>query len=498
MKLKLKPIHDQVIVLFGATSGIGLETAMYMVEKDAKVAIIGRSQEGLNEAVIRIREHANASMLARQRSTNGSHYETFGSIAGQAASEAMGESSMTTEMVEEQVIAIEADVTNWEQVRSAAEQVMQRLGRIDTWVNLAAVSEWALFEDTSPDEFHRIIEVNLVGQAYGAMAVMPYMKQQEGGSLIFVSSIAGKMPIPYQSAYNASKHGIVGLVETLRQEVIHTGLPINVTAIIPASINTPLFSKARTKLGVEPEPIPPIYDSKLVARSIAYAASHPVRELIVGDSGYMMTFMRRLAPTLTSNYIGASGFRKQRSSEVKSAQAPDNLYEHIQGYTQVEGEYAPRTMRYSPITWLSTHPRVRMGLLAAAISGLGFLAGSRIVLARAERRRSFKYRARSFAEQAVTFLAALPLISSLPMFQRRSLIRRISDRLPFTNRKKSLDDRIPLKKQRQAVAEKMPSGKDLKHLAEKLPMVERRETIMEKIPVGQYRESVMEKMPFRK
>jgi NAD(P)-dependent dehydrogenase (short-subunit alcohol dehydrogenase family) len=497
MKLKLKPIDEQVIVLFGATSGIGLETALYLVEKDAKVVVVGRSQEGLSDAVSRIQEHANASMLARQHSTNGSQYETFGSMSG-TTTPGMGETGTVSEVLAERVIGIEADVTNWEQVRSAAEEVVQRLGRIDTWVNLAAVSEWALFEDTSPDEFHRIIEVNLVGQAYGAMAALPYIKQQEGGSLIFVSSVAGKIPIPYQSAYNASKHGLIGLVETLRQEVIHTGLPINVTAIIPASINTPMFSKARTKLGVAPDPMPPIYDSRLVARSIAYASSHPVRELIVGDSGYMMTFMRRLAPTLTSNYMGASGFRKQRSSDVKSAQAPDNLYEHIQGYSQAEGEYAPRTMRYSPITWLSTHPRVRMGLLAGIISGLGFLTGSRIVMARAARRRSFTYRASRFGESALAFLAALPLISSLPMFRHRSIIQRVTDFIPVTGRKKSLNDRIPLKKQRQTIAEKVPSSKDIKNFTGKLPRMGKREKLVDKLAINERREQVMEKMPFKK
>jgi NAD(P)-dependent dehydrogenase (short-subunit alcohol dehydrogenase family) len=508
MKPKLKPIHEQAIVLFGATSGIGLETAMHMVEKGASVAIVGRSQEGLNDAVQRVREHAQASQMARGHSTNGSRYQTYGNLES-AAAEEMSATTSTTEM-DEQVIAIEADVTNWEQVRSAAEQVVQNFGRIDTWVNLAAVSEWALFEDTSPDEFSRIIQVNLVGHAYGAMAALPYLKQQQGGSLIFVSSVAGKVPIPYQSAYNASKHGIIGLVETLRQEVIHTGLPVNVVAIIPSSVNTPLFSKARTKLGVEPEPIPPIYDSSLVAKAIIHASAHPVRELIVGDAGYMMTFMRRLAPTLTSNYMGSSGFRKQRSNEVKSAQAPDNLYEHLSGYNQVEGEYTPRTKRFSPITWLSTHDNVRLGLIAGLISGLGFLVGSRIVLSRAQRRRSMGYRVSQFGRDAAAFLTALPLISSLPMFRHRSILQRFGDALPFTG-KKSFKDRITMKNQRQKIAEKLPSrkdlrraaeklpsGKDLRRVAEKLPMIERRETFVEKLPFRERRESLIEKMPFKK
>ena len=446
MKAKLKPIHDQVVVLFGATSGIGLETALQMVEKGARVAIVGRSQEGLNDAMERVRQHAQAHREITNRTNGGSVYPIgrrewmqgemgatgmtgTGESTGFASAESGG-SPMGTSTMEDQVIALEADITKWEDVKGVADQVVQRMGRIDTWVNIAAVAEWALFEDTNPEEFRRIIEVNLLGHAYGTMAALPYMKQQGGGSIISVASIAGRVSVPYQSAYSASKHGLMGMIETLRQELRHTNVPVSVTAIIPASVNTPLFNKARTKLGVEPEPIPPIYDPRMVAKAIVYAASHPVRELIVGDSGYIVTYMRRLAPTLTNNFLGATGFRKQRSDEPKSAQAPDNMYHHVSGYNSVSGEFTPRTMKVSPLTWLSTHPKVKMGIVSALIAGAGFLVGSKIVRSRAQRRRSFSYRARNFGRQAGALLASLPMISDLPMFRRRTLPQRIIDAIP--------------------------------------------------------------------
>lgn len=436
MKAKLKPIHDQVVVLFGATSGIGLETALQMVEKGARVAIVGRSQEGLNDALEQVRQHAQAHREYTNRTNGGSNYPIGrrewmqGEMGATGLAAESADLPMTTSTIEDQVIALEADITKWEDVKGVADQVVQRMGRIDTWVNVAAVAEWALFEDTNPEEFRRIIEVNLLGHAYGAMAALPYMKQQGGGSIISVASIAGRVSVPYQSAYSASKHGLMGMIETLRQELRHTNVPVNVTAIIPASINTPLFNKARTKLGVEPEPIPPIYDPRMVAKAIVYAASHPVRELIVGDSGYIVTYMRRLAPTLTNNFLGATGFRKQRSDEPKSAQAPDNMYHHVSGYNSVSGEFTPRTMQISPLTWLSTHPKARMGIVSALIAGAGFLLGSKIVRSRAQRRRSFSYRARNFGRQAGMLLASLPVISNLPMFQRRTLPQRIIDAIP--------------------------------------------------------------------
>jgi NAD(P)-dependent dehydrogenase (short-subunit alcohol dehydrogenase family) len=453
MRPKLRPIENQVVVLFGATSGIGLETAMKMAGKGSKVVIVGRNQEGLDQAVERVQEHGRTSRQARSHG-NGSHQVAYQQPGGMIQVE---EGGAPVAVTEEQVIGIEADVTNWEQVKSVADQVVQRFGRIDTWVNIAAVSQWALFEDTNPEEFRRVIEVNLVGHAYGAMAALPYMKQQRGGTLIFVSSITGRVPVPYQSAYNASKHGVVGLAETLRMELKHTDLPISVTTILPASINTPIFNKGRTKLGVQPDPIPPVYDSKLVARAIMHAAQRPVNELIVGDAGYMITFMRRLAPTLTNNIMGAKGFRMVRSNEPKSVQDPDNLYHHIQGHNQIEGEYGPQTKQFSVLTWLSTHPRVRMGLLAGLVTGFGYLLGTRIIEGRNRRRQSIGYRTRTFGRKAAAFLATVPLISSLPMFQHRSLAQRATDILPKASIQKTLAKRM---KHETRLPEHMPLEKE--------------------------------------
>jgi NAD(P)-dependent dehydrogenase (short-subunit alcohol dehydrogenase family) len=464
MKPKLRPIENQVVVLFGATSGIGLETAQMMAGKGTKVVIVGRNQEGLNQAVERVQQHAQGSLSARKHG-NGGRQSAYHHPSGMINVEEGG--APVTE-IEEQVMGIEADMTSWEQVKSVADHVMQRFGRIDTWVNIAAVSQWALFEDTNPEEFRRVIEVNLVGHAYGAMAALPYMKQQRGGSLIFVSSVAGRLPIPYQSAYNASKHGLIGLAETLRQELKHTDIPISVTTILPASVNTPLFDKARTKIGVEPEPIPPIYDTKMVARAIVYAAEHRVRELTVGDAGYMANFMRRLAPTLTNNYMGATGFRQQRSNEPKSAHDPDNLYHYTSGHNQVEGDFGHRTMKFSPITWLATHPRARMVLQGALIGGIGYLIGKRIIDARNRRRHSFTYRSRRFGEKAADFLASLPLISSLPMFRRPSLGERLTGWVPDVNlrREKTITDRI--KHQRDRLPDHLPLEKERKQAKKRI------------------------------
>jgi NAD(P)-dependent dehydrogenase (short-subunit alcohol dehydrogenase family) len=129
-----------------------------------------------------------------------------------------------------------------------ADRAVEEYGRLDTWVHLAAVGLFATFEQTTPEEFARVIAVNLMGQVYGAMAALPHIKREGRGTLIHISSMGAKRSIPLQSAYCASKHGIDGFLEALRVELKHEGWPISVTQVMPATINTPFFDKARTKL----------------------------------------------------------------------------------------------------------------------------------------------------------------------------------------------------------------------------------------------------------
>ena len=446
--MRLKRIQDQVVVLMGATSGIGLETARLMAQKGARVAIIGRSQEGLNEALDQVRRYVTGTWSQRVVATGG----------GEISSGAPGIA------IEDQVIGLEADATNFDQLKAAADQVAQRFGGIDTWVNLSAVAEYAMFDDTTPDEFRRVVEVNLLGQSYGAMAALPYLKRQPSAALIFLSSINARMPLPYQAAYNASKQGLIGLADTLRLELGYAGIPVSVTTILPASINTPMFDKARTRIGVEPRPIPPVYEVRMTAEAILYAAQHPVRELIVGDAGYMINLMSRIAPTLTSQVVGRMSFRSQMTDQEKSAEAPDNLYEHIEGYDQAQGDFGGEAMRFSPITYLSTHPRARAAVYGGVLAGAGALIAWRVISQRRQEDRQrqqsrrgwqgwldqgrqslrqapglVKESSRQYSQQAMKAtqqalegargaLAEMPVVSNLPMFRtNRTFFERAVD-----------------------------------------------------------------------
>jgi len=332
--MNLKPIHEQVVVVVGANSGIGRETALRFAERGAKVVVSGRSLPALTELVDEIQLRG-----------------------GEAADYA-------------------ADVSQYEQVFALAEHAVERYSRIDTWVHVAAVSIYAPFQETRPDEFRRVIEVNLIGQAFGAMAALPHLKRAGGGALIHIGSLESKRGFPLHSAYSASKHGMIGFIDALRVELMHDQTPIAVTSILPAGINTPFFDKSLTRVGVKPRPSPPVYEPGLVADAILYAAEHPSREIYVGGAGRSLEWLYRLAPNLTDRLLSRFGYRPQLTKAPKTDQAPNNLYEHMEGHDQVFGTFTEEAKPVSLYTGLRTHPALGWGLLAV-MAGAGYALLSR-------------------------------------------------------------------------------------------------------------------------
>jgi len=331
--MKRKPIHEQVVVVVGANSGIGRETVLRFAERGAKVVAAGRSLPALTE-------------LANEVHMRG----------GEA-------------------VADVADVTEYEQLFALAERVVAQYGRIDTWVHVAAVSIYATFEDTRPEEFRRVIEVNLIGQAFGAMAALPHLKRSSG-ALIHVGSVESKRAFPFHSAYSASKHGMIGFIDALRVELMHDRTPVSVTTILPAGINTPFFDKSLTRLGVKPRPSPPVYEPVLVAEAILYAAEHPVREIYVGGAGKTFESLQRLSPRLADVLLSRFGYRPQLTDQPKTDQAPHNLYEHLEGHNQAQGSFGDEARSLSLYTDLRLHPGFTWGLLAA-LAGIGYALLSR-------------------------------------------------------------------------------------------------------------------------
>ena len=324
--MKLKPLAEQVVVIVGASSGIGRETAKRFARHGAAVVVAARTRTALDSLV--------------------SEIESEGGRA----------------------IAVVADVSESVQVQTVADAAIEAFGRIDTWVQTASSAIWATFEDTTQEEWERTIQVNLNGTIYAAKAALPVFRQQHGGTFIAISSVEAEAGLPYQSAYSASKHAVRGFLDILRLELRHEGVPISITNIMPSTINTPFFNNARTKLGVKPVGVAPIYQPHVVADAILYAAEHPVAELVVGGSGKMFSLMKRFTPALVDAFLLAVGFQGQHTQEQKSETAPTNLFAPDTNESRVEGDFSSRARGTSAYTYLATHPTAKIALTGLVLS----------------------------------------------------------------------------------------------------------------------------------
>jgi short-subunit dehydrogenase len=256
-----------------------------------------------------------------------------------------------------------ADVADPLQVAAIGHQAIERFGRVDTWVNNAAVSIYATVEQLEPDEMRRLIEVNLLGVMYGSRVAVQLMRPRGRGTIINVGSVLSDRAVQLQSAYSASKHGIAGFSEALRLE-LQQDSGIDVVLIQPSSINTPFFTWARSRFGVKPQPIPPVYEPSAVAEVIAHAAEHGGREIVVGGAGKLLSLGQWLSPSLVDRYLlqGGRGFRQQLTD--KPDDRIDNLFEPSVGAGRTTGDFEGPTRPDSMYTRVfELHPLLkRLGL----------------------------------------------------------------------------------------------------------------------------------------
>jgi NAD(P)-dependent dehydrogenase (short-subunit alcohol dehydrogenase family) len=330
----LRPIDEQTVAVVGAASGIGRATALRCARRGARVAVFDNDERGLQSLTDEIRRLGGTAM------------------------------------------AVQGDVVDFDAVRAFADRTVNTFGRLDTWIHCAAVLLFATFTDTSVEEFRRVVEVDLMGQVHGAKAAIPHLQAGGGGALIHVSSVEARRAIPYHSAYAAAKHGIDGFIEALRLELQHEDIPISVTEIMPSTINTPLFEKSMTKLGVKGVGYPPAYEPDTVAEAILYAAEHPTREIVVGGAGKTLLALQRLSPRVVDALFLKTAFSLQRSNEPRAEDAPNNLWGPINRYDGVEGDLKEPTFSHSAVTWLDTHPWAKAAATVGAGLGIGAFIAS--------------------------------------------------------------------------------------------------------------------------
>jgi NAD(P)-dependent dehydrogenase (short-subunit alcohol dehydrogenase family) len=292
MRRKLK---DSAVVITGASSGIGRAAALAFANAGASLVLAARRDEPLQEA---------ADECTR---------------AGSRA------------------VAVPTDVSDQPQVEALARQALAQFGRIDVWVNNAAVTMFGRFEDAPLEDYRRVIETNLFGYIYGARAALPYMREQGSGVLINVSSIVAKVPQPYVSAYVISKAGIRSLSMCLRQELaLESGHDIHVCTVLPATIDTPFFQQGANYLGRRPRAMPPVYPAQQVAAALVALARKPRREVFVGNAGRMLDLQEKLSPGLTERTM-ATMVDRQHFEDTPAPASPGNLFEPDMEHTGISG-----------------------------------------------------------------------------------------------------------------------------------------------------------------
>ncbi|WP_366919825.1 SDR family oxidoreductase [Achromobacter insolitus] len=324
MKLKLKPLREQVMVITGASSGIGAATARMAAERGAKVVLVGRQEDALNDVL---------NDIVR---------------AGGSA------------------VSVAADVGVQDDHDRILQRALQSYGRVDTWVNNAGVSIFGKLESVPIEDQRKLFDTDYWGVVYGSMVAVRYMKTS-GGALINVGSEVSDRAVPLQGAYSAAKHAVKGFTDALRMELREEDAPVSVTLIKPASIATGFTSHARNYMDVQPSLPPPVYAPEAVADAILHAAEHPTRDLYVGSASRAISTLGQNMPSLADRM--ARWLFKQQRGRAAAGGGSDSLYEG--GGSHPAEPQSGR--RHSVYTKMAMHqPSTSLVTAAAVIGGAAY------------------------------------------------------------------------------------------------------------------------------
>jgi NAD(P)-dependent dehydrogenase (short-subunit alcohol dehydrogenase family) len=327
---KKKALAEQVVVVTGASSGLGRAIARGAGERGAKVVVTARNAEALDNAVREI--------------------EAFGGEA----------------------LAVPADHSVQDDVAQVVEQAVDRFGRIDTYVANAMVTVMAEAVELEPDELRHVFETNFFGTVYGFWAALPHLTESRG-TFIDVNSALAYRGIPLQSAYCASKAAGRTFFESARTELQKHGGAVDVCVVLPGAINTPQFDRSRQKIGMQPQPVPPVYQPEPFAEAVLHCCEHPVRELPIGWGAQKLLWGQKLAPRVGDAILRRNGWKSQTTREPKPTSSQDNLFETVPGDPGAHGRFDDRAR--SSTLWTSLRSRRwLLGASAAAAAGATFAA----------------------------------------------------------------------------------------------------------------------------
>jgi short-subunit dehydrogenase len=344
MAVQLRKIDEQVMVITGATSGIGLTTARMAADQGAKLVLAARNGDALDTL---------ASELRRKGS---------------------------------QVCTVTADVGVPADVERIGQTAMERFGRIDTWVNNAGISIFGRNEDVPVEDMQRLFQTNYWGVVHGSLEAVKHMKTRGGGAIINLGSELSERSVPLQGMYAASKHAVKAFTDALRMELEKEKAPLSLTLIKPAAIDTMFAVHARNYMDKEPALPAPIYAPEVVANAILYAAQQPKRDVFVGGAAKAISSSGFAAPRVMDKFMNASMFKQQQSDLPSSPNRRDALYEpdarNALRQRQGMSSHVAESSAYTAVT-------LRSHKIAPALLGLGALLAAWTLARRPALRKAF-------------------------------------------------------------------------------------------------------------
>lgn len=320
---------ESVVVVTGASAGVGRATAIEFARRGWSVALLARGAAGLAAAVHDV-ERAGGRGLA-----------------------------------------VPTDVADAGQVEAAAALVERDLGPIDVWVNNAMTTVFSPFSEITAEEFARATAVTYLGVVHGTMSALRRMRQRDRGSIVQVGSALAYRAIPLQSPYCGAKHAVRGFTDSLRSELLHDDSRVHLTMVQLPALNTPQFDWCRSRLPNQPQPVPPIFQPEVAARAIVWAAGHRRREVHVGWPAVKAIWGNKIAPAIADRLLARSGFASQQTSEpIDAVQRPDNLFAPVAGAPGAHGRFDSRARATSRQWWITSHRRWIVAGALAAVSAL--------------------------------------------------------------------------------------------------------------------------------
>lgn len=318
--MRVRKLAGKVAVVTGASSGVGRAIARAFAAEGAKVGLIARSVEALENTAQEVRE-----------------------LGGEA-------------------LVLPIDVSEAPAVEEAAEHVVAEWGRVDIWVNNAMVSVFAPVRQMEAAEFRRVTEVNYLGYVYGTLAALRHMRRQDAGTIVQIGSALAYRSIPLQSAYCASKAAIRGFTDSLRSELIREKSPIALSMLQLPAVNTPQFEVVRNKLGGHPQPVPPIYQPEVIGRAAVRAALRPKREMWVAWSSAKAILGQRVLPGFLDRYLAKEAWDGQTTRQLPEGHPrrhhTDNVDSPVPGDRGAHGPFDEQARTKSSYLWAGMHARL--------------------------------------------------------------------------------------------------------------------------------------------